>query len=152
VNVPLHDPESTLIAGTSRGAISRRREVPRARPNCESNTGRFTERYIDPARGTPRHGFTMLAIGCLMLEALESFKRGWKKSVHQSEKRLWNSWTVSRSLSPSKGSAPNSTFMFAVAFSIRRKRLVAGVLFDQGRCSMEKRSTRRGSLRRWKKY
>jgi hypothetical protein len=40
---------------------------------------RFTERYLEPVSGsaTKRHGFTMMAIACLMIEALESFRRGW---------------------------------------------------------------------------
>jgi hypothetical protein len=40
---------------------------------------RFTERYLDPVSGpaAKRHGFTMMAIACLMIEALESFRRGW---------------------------------------------------------------------------
>ncbi len=43
---------------------------------------RFSERYLDPVdpeldnRNT--HGFAMLAIYCLMVEALESFRNGWK--------------------------------------------------------------------------
>ena len=46
---------------------------------------RFTERYIKHATGPScehgrsyRHGFTMMAISCLMIEALESFHQGWK--------------------------------------------------------------------------
>src|SRR5690349_18373768 len=40
---------------------------------------RFTERYLDPALDNPkRHGFAMLAVCCLMVEALESFRNGWK--------------------------------------------------------------------------
>ncbi len=40
---------------------------------------RFRERYLDPVSDpkAPRHGFTMMAIACLMIEALESFRRGW---------------------------------------------------------------------------
>ncbi|MGH7307082.1 MAG: hypothetical protein ACREK6_00135 [Candidatus Rokuibacteriota bacterium] len=40
---------------------------------------RFRERYLDPVsdNNAPRHGFTMMAVGCLMIEALESFRRGW---------------------------------------------------------------------------
>lgn len=40
---------------------------------------RFTERYLQPVSDTAakRHGFTMMAIACLMIEALESFRRGW---------------------------------------------------------------------------
>lgn len=40
---------------------------------------RFTERYLDPALDNPqRHGFSILATCCLMVEALESFRNGWK--------------------------------------------------------------------------
>jgi hypothetical protein len=40
---------------------------------------RFRERYLNPVSGkaSPRHGFTIMAIACLMIEALESFRRGW---------------------------------------------------------------------------
>lgn len=38
---------------------------------------RFTERYITPVRSKERHGFTMMAVSCLMIEALESFRQGW---------------------------------------------------------------------------
>ncbi len=42
---------------------------------------RFTERYLDPALdNSKRHGFSILATGCLMVEALESFRKGWKKT------------------------------------------------------------------------
>jgi hypothetical protein len=39
---------------------------------------RFVERYLAPiSSGEARHGFTMMAIACLMIEALESFRQGW---------------------------------------------------------------------------
>jgi len=42
---------------------------------------RFSERYLDPVLHNPKpHGFSILAIGCLMVEALESFRNGWKKT------------------------------------------------------------------------
>jgi hypothetical protein len=42
---------------------------------------RFRERYLDPALLNPkRNGFAILAICCLTVEALESFRNGWKKS------------------------------------------------------------------------
>jgi hypothetical protein len=42
---------------------------------------RFSERYLDPVlEGPARHGFTILAVSCLMIEALESFRNGWKKT------------------------------------------------------------------------
>ena len=39
---------------------------------------RFTERYLGPtlSRRNVKHGFTTMAVGCLMLEALESFRLG----------------------------------------------------------------------------
>ncbi len=40
---------------------------------------RVSERYLNPTLDNPkRHGFAMLAIWCLMVEALESFRNGWK--------------------------------------------------------------------------
>ena len=40
---------------------------------------RFVERYLQPASDAtgPGRGFAMMAIACLMIEALESFRRGW---------------------------------------------------------------------------
>lgn len=47
---------------------------------------RFVERYLEPVLDSPkRHGFAMLAIGCLMIEALESFRKGWRKTTGKSE-------------------------------------------------------------------
>lgn len=48
---------------------------------------RFTERYITPMRVAPseKNGFTLMAISCLMIEALESFYRGWPKSSRKSQ-------------------------------------------------------------------
>lgn len=40
---------------------------------------RFLERYLEPVFSSPRrHGFTMMAVACLMIEALESFRQGWR--------------------------------------------------------------------------
>jgi hypothetical protein len=47
---------------------------------------RFEERYLEPILDNPkRHGFSMLAVCCLMVEALESFRNGWKDSGGKSE-------------------------------------------------------------------
>ena len=43
-------------------------------------TERFTERYVTPIEATPRkqkHGFTVMAVSCLLIETLESFWNGW---------------------------------------------------------------------------
>ncbi|WDE96334.1 hypothetical protein PQO03_11500 [Lentisphaera profundi] len=48
---------------------------------------RFYERYINPFKDNKnKHGFSMLAIACLMIESLETFKQGWKNSKNQSKK------------------------------------------------------------------
>ncbi len=45
---------------------------------------RFEERYLDPILDSPtRHGFAMMAVCCLMVEALESFRQGWKDSANR---------------------------------------------------------------------
>ncbi len=45
---------------------------------------RFTERYIDPLREGKKHGFCTMAISCLMIEALESFRNGWCETRRRS--------------------------------------------------------------------
>jgi len=86
--MPLNDYESTLLA--SKFTVRQYRDALANKNRdavAEAIRRRFTERYVDPAlNGTNKHGFTQMAISCLMLEALESFLRGWKKSVRQSEK------------------------------------------------------------------
>jgi hypothetical protein len=44
---------------------------------------RFSERYIDPISEKPTHGFTIIAISCLLIETLESFRQGWETSDGQ---------------------------------------------------------------------
>jgi hypothetical protein len=47
---------------------------------------RFMVRYVKPAMGgNYKHGFTMMAISCLMIEALESFRQGWENSNKKSK-------------------------------------------------------------------
>jgi len=48
---------------------------------------RFTERYLAPtlSRQNVKHGFARLAIGCLMVEALESFRCGLPRTRNKSE-------------------------------------------------------------------
>ena len=42
---------------------------------------RFFERYIRPFESNSnKHGFSMMAVSCLMIEALHSFKNGWKRT------------------------------------------------------------------------
>ena len=42
---------------------------------------RFYERYLEPFKSNPaKHGFSMMASGCLMTEALYCFKKGRKKT------------------------------------------------------------------------
>jgi hypothetical protein len=42
---------------------------------------RFNERYVKPFEANEnKNGFIMMASACLMIEALESFRQGWKKS------------------------------------------------------------------------
>jgi hypothetical protein len=55
---------------------------------AEALRRRFTERYIGPVtptKGKQMHGFTMMAISCLMIESLESFCQGWENTNSKSE-------------------------------------------------------------------
>jgi hypothetical protein len=46
---------------------------------------RFAERYIDPISGKSVHGFTKMAVACLLVESVESFRKGWENSDRRSE-------------------------------------------------------------------
>jgi len=41
---------------------------------------RFTERFINPIRNSDMHGFTIMAICCLMIESIQSFREGRRES------------------------------------------------------------------------
>jgi hypothetical protein len=50
---------------------------------------RFSERYINPIKKldpNEKHGFSIMAISCLMIESLESFKSGFKDTKKKSKK------------------------------------------------------------------
>src|SRR5262245_30962299 len=90
---PNPDPWTTILAGSDSGttAITVRDYANMHAAKERSNIAdliviRFTERYLEPALDNPkRHGFAMLAVGCLMVEALESLRNGWKNSTGKSE-------------------------------------------------------------------
>lgn len=49
---------------------------------------RFTERFVTPVESTPvvaKHGFTMMALSCLLIETLESFWSGWPTTDGRSQ-------------------------------------------------------------------
>jgi hypothetical protein len=68
---------------------------------------RFTERYLDPVSKQPtgRHGFAIMAISCLMIEALESFRRGWSDTSQrgQGEKAFCSFFDAHSEFSPFRG-------------------------------------------------
>lgn len=76
------DPELTKLAtGFTVRDYKAARDAQDRNRIAEAIRLRFTERYIKPANAPKhKHGFTMMAISCLMIEALESFRRGWINS------------------------------------------------------------------------
>jgi len=87
MNLSEPDPETTWLADEI--TIRRYRDMVRRKDrNAIANLlpKRFEERYLDPILDSPkRHGFAVLAIGCLMVEALESFRQGWPTTDRKSE-------------------------------------------------------------------
>lgn len=46
---------------------------------------RVTERFLSPVRDShAAHGFAMMAVACLMIESLESFRQGWTDTRYRS--------------------------------------------------------------------
>lgn len=82
------DPWITILAGSKKDktavTVADYAKMVRARDRAliaKLIHVRFSERYLDPALDNPkRNGFSILAICCLMVEALESFRNGWKKT------------------------------------------------------------------------
>ena len=73
------DPESTELA--AKITVRKYREMVRLRNRTQISElvqRRFEERYLNPVLGSRApHGFAILAVCCLMVEALESFRQGW---------------------------------------------------------------------------
>ena len=58
---------------------------------------RFSERYIKPIKNlnpNEKHGFSIMAVSCLMIESLESFKSGFKDTKNKSKKTFVNFLTT----------------------------------------------------------
>ena len=87
--------DDMLLCQKPRVTVAKYREIVKDKKTTEDQKksvviefvrGRFTERYVTPLRAIPvkpknlRNGFCTMAICCLMIEALESFRRGWKKT------------------------------------------------------------------------
>jgi hypothetical protein len=85
VHMPKAHPDSLLSSSVS---VSQYIEMEK---NACSNEiakfafQRFSERYIGPfSNNTNKNGFIMMASACLLIEALESFWNGWRKSPNSS--------------------------------------------------------------------
>ena len=81
------DPETTeLAAGTTVRSYREMVRLHDQRGIAQLVLKRFEERYVEPILDSPtRHGFAMLAVSCLMVEALESFRQGWSDTDRKSE-------------------------------------------------------------------
>src|SRR6266568_3318145 len=69
---------------------------------------RFQERYLRPiSRPNVKHGFTMMAVACLMVEALESFRRGWPDTRYKSEHAFCSFFDAHARFAPFRRHASN---------------------------------------------
>jgi hypothetical protein len=82
------NPDETKLASRFTVADYKKAHAKRDRDAiAEAIRRRFTERYISPvSESKAKHGFTIMAISCLMIEALESFRQGWKSTDGLDEK------------------------------------------------------------------
>jgi hypothetical protein len=88
VSIPATVNDVRLSSSTT---IRRYRELEADGENKKSEIAnfiveRFQERYLDPARtARTKSGFALMAINCLMIESLVSFRRGWRNTRNLSE-------------------------------------------------------------------
>jgi hypothetical protein len=73
---PKHDP---ILASNFKVSEYRRARSTEDRDAiADAIQRRFLERYIGPITdSSAKHGFTIMAVSCLMIEALECFRQGW---------------------------------------------------------------------------
>ncbi len=89
---------------------------------------RFYERYIKPFEGNSnRHGFSMMAVSCLMIEALQSFKEG-KENTKGISKQTFEKFFA------------NSNYF---------KEFLATNFYDEIRCGILHQAETRGGWRIW---
>jgi len=84
-----NDPDYTQLASRFTVADYKRASGAQDRAAiADAIRRRFIERYVQPVSGHAgqKHGFTIMAVSCLMIEALESFRRGWEKSQGRSKR------------------------------------------------------------------
>lgn len=105
---------------------------------------RFTERYLAPmlAKRNVKHGFSTMAIACLMVEALESFRQGWSDTKNRSKAAFCSFFDAHVQFASFRGHAEQ--FYYDVrcgilhqaetrqGWRIRRK----GPLFDSSECAV----------------
>lgn len=78
--------EDTLLSSSVTVAKYRKFEAAKDRKKISDFIlERFTERYITPLQcnASRKHGFCTMAISCLMIEALESFRQGWPDTIER---------------------------------------------------------------------
>ena len=88
MNVVTHNPDDTELApGFKVRDYKKARDShpPDRSAIAEAIRARFLDRYIEPVRAK-RRGFTIMAVSCLMIEALESFRQGWETSEGKKSK------------------------------------------------------------------
>src|SRR3990172_5336187 len=68
---------------------------------------RVTERYLAPtlAKQNLKHGFSSMAIGCLMVEAVESFRQGWLDTKDRSKAAFCSFFDAHDQFAPFRGHA-----------------------------------------------
>lgn len=75
----IRTPETTKLSSTITVEAYRKLEQNKKQKEiAKFIKQRFTERYIAPMQGANKHGFSMMAVSCLTIEALESFWQGKK--------------------------------------------------------------------------
>jgi hypothetical protein len=88
---PTFESSDFLDTGLARGFTIREYEAakrsspPEKTRIAQAIKRRFVDRYLDPAQAKP-NGFTMMAVSCLMIEALESFFQGWPTTDGKSQR------------------------------------------------------------------
>lgn len=96
---------------------------------------RFDERYFKPVEDSPsKHGFTLLAVGCLVVETLESFYQGRADTRNASAQMFRDFFARNTPLNVFGGGATGFSRVFAAEFFIRVRLAADGVFYGMALC------------------
>jgi hypothetical protein len=114
---------------------------------------RFSERYISPLQASSeKHGFLMMAAGCLLIETLESFYQGWPTTDKGIPRR--DIQDSCKPTDPKRNTVSSSEVAFCYFFqretAFSQLRAISRDFYEHVRCGILHQGETTGGWRIWR--